>query len=82
MEDVHRAGGVMSILGELERGGLLDTSLPTVHSKTMGEALNRWDITRTNSEDVKTFFRAAPGGVPTQVAFSQSARWKELDNRP
>jgi dihydroxy-acid dehydratase len=79
MEDVHRAGGVMSILGELERGGLLDTSLPTVHSKTMGEALNRWDITRTNSEDVKTFFRAAPGGVPTQVAFSQSARWKELD---
>jgi dihydroxy-acid dehydratase len=79
MEDVHRAGGVMSILGELERGGLLDTSLPTVHSKTMGEALARWDITRTNSEDVKTFFRAAPGGVPTQVAFSQSARWKELD---
>jgi dihydroxy-acid dehydratase len=79
MEDVHRAGGVMSILGELERGGLLDTSLPTVHSKTMGEALNRWDITRTNSEDVKTFYRAAPGGVPTQVAFSQSARWKELD---
>ena len=79
MEDVHRAGGVMSILGELERGGLLDTSLPTVHSKTMGEALNRWDITRTNSEDVKTFYRAAPGGVPTQIAFSQSARWKELD---
>ena len=79
MEDVHRAGGVMSILGELERGGLLDTSLPTVHSKSMGEALNRWDITRTNSEDVKTFFRAAPGGVPTQVAFSQSARWKALD---
>jgi dihydroxy-acid dehydratase len=79
MEDVHRAGGVMSILGELDRGGLLDASLPTVHSKTMADALNRWDITRTNSEDVKTFFRAAPGGVPTQVAFSQSARWKELD---
>jgi dihydroxy-acid dehydratase len=79
MEDVHRAGGVMSILGELEHAGLLDSSLPTVHSKTLGEALDRWDITRTNSEDVKTFFRAAPGGVPTQVAFSQANRWKELD---
>ena len=79
MEDVHRAGGVMSILGELDRAGLLDASLPTIHTKTMGEALDRWDITRTNSEDVKNFFRAAPGGVPTQVAFSQSARWKELD---
>ena len=79
MEDVHRAGGIMSILGELERAGLLDTSLPTVHSKTLGEALNRWDITRTNSEEVKHFFRAAPGGVPTQVAFSQNERWDELD---
>ncbi|GAN80150.1 dihydroxy-acid dehydratase [Acidocella aminolytica] len=79
MEDVHRAGGIMSILGELERAGLLDTSLPTVHSKTMGEALNRWDITRTNSEDVKNFYLAAPGGVPTQVAFSQNARWDDLD---
>ncbi len=79
MEDVHRAGGIMSILGELERAGLIDSSLPTVHAKTLGEALNRWDITRTNSEEVKTFFRAAPGGVPTQVAFSQSARWEELD---
>ncbi|MGE4481016.1 dihydroxy-acid dehydratase [Acidocella sp.] len=79
MEDVHRAGGIMSILGELERAGLLDSSLPTVHSKTMGEALNRWDITRTNSEEVKSFYRAAPGGVPTQVAFSQTERWEELD---
>ena len=79
MEDVHRAGGIMSILGELERAGLIDTTLPTVHSKTMAEALNRWDITRTNSEEVKTFFRAAPGGVPTQVAFSQNQRWDELD---
>ena len=79
MEDVHRAGGIMSILGELERAGLIDVSLPTVHSKTMGEALNRWDITRTNSDDVKNFFRAAPGGVPTQVAFSQNERWDELD---
>ncbi len=79
MEDVHRAGGVMAILGELERAGLIDTSLPTVHAPTMADALNRWDIGRTNSESVRNFFRAAPGGVPTQVAFSQSARWDELD---
>ncbi|MGQ3015826.1 dihydroxy-acid dehydratase [Phenylobacterium sp.] len=79
MEDVHRAGGVMAILGQLERGGLLHTDLPTIHSKTMGEALERWDISRTESEAVQTFFKAAPGGVPTQVAFSQSRRWKELD---
>ncbi len=79
MEDVHRAGGVMAILGQLERGGLLHTDLPTIHSKTMGEALERWDISRTESEAVQTFFKAAPGGVPTQVAFSQNRRWKELD---
>jgi dihydroxy-acid dehydratase len=79
MEDVHRAGGVMAILGQLERGGLLHTDLPTIHSKTMGEALERWDTSRTESEAVQTFFKAAPGGVPTQVAFSQSRRWKELD---
>jgi len=79
MEDVHRAGGVMAILGQLERGGLLHTDLPTIHSKTMGEALERWDTSRTESEAVQTFFKAAPGGVPTQVAFSQSSRWKELD---
>ena len=79
MEDVHRAGGVMSILGELERGGLLNAGLPTVHAPTMADALARWDIGRTNSEEVRQFFRAAPGGVPTQVAFSQSERWDELD---
>ncbi|WP_425994434.1 dihydroxy-acid dehydratase [Afipia sp. DC4300-2b1] len=79
MEDVHRAGGVMAILGELERANLIHTSLPTVHAPTMADALNRWDIGRTNSESVRNFFRAAPGGVPTQVAFSQSARWDELD---
>lgn len=79
VEDVHRAGGVMAILGELERGGLIDSSLPTVHAPTLGDALARWDISRTNSEAVRTFFRAAPGGVPTQVAFSQSERWDELD---
>ncbi|MGE0745384.1 MAG: dihydroxy-acid dehydratase [Rhodospirillales bacterium] len=79
MEDVHRAGGVMAILGELDRAGLLDTSVPTVHSATMADALARWDIRRTDSESVKTFFRAAPGGVPTQVAFSQERRWTALD---
>src|SRR4029078_3291105 len=79
MEDVHRAGGIMAILGELERGGLIHTDLPTVHSATLGEALARWDVRRTDMEAVATFYRAAPGGVPTQVAFSQSRRWDELD---
>ncbi|HCB76231.1 MAG TPA: dihydroxy-acid dehydratase [Sphingomonas bacterium] len=79
MEDVHRAGGIMAILGQLERGGLFDASLPTVHSATFGDALDRWDVLRTNSDEVRQFYRAAPGGVPTQVAFSQSERWDELD---
>ncbi len=79
MEDVHRAGGIMRILGELHRGGLIHRDTPTVHSATLGDAIDRWDITRTNSETVREFFRAAPGGVPTQVAFSQNARWEDLD---
>jgi dihydroxy-acid dehydratase len=79
MEDVHRAGGIMAILGELERAGLIDASLPTVHAKTMREALEHWDISRTGSESVREFFKAAPGGVRTTVAFSQSNRWKDLD---
>jgi dihydroxy-acid dehydratase len=79
MEDVHRAGGIPAILGELARAELLHTDLPTVHSRSMGEALSRWDIKQTNSESVQTFFKAAPGGVPTQTAFSQSRRWGELD---
>jgi dihydroxy-acid dehydratase len=79
MEDVHRAGGIMAILGQLDRAGLLDTSLPTVHSPTLAEALDRWDISRTQSNKVQEFYRAAPGGVRTTVAFSQSNRWKELD---
>ncbi|OJT96546.1 MAG: dihydroxy-acid dehydratase, partial [Rhizobium sp. 63-7] len=79
MEDVHRAGGIMRILGELERGGLLHRDTPTVHAETLGDAIDRWDITRTSSETVRKFFRAAPGGIPTQVAFSQEARWDELD---
>ncbi len=79
MEDVHRAGGIMAILGELDRGGLIHTDLPTVHAPTMADALERWDVVRTKSESVATFFRAAPGGVPTQVAFSQSRRWEDID---
>ena len=79
MEDVHRAGGIPAILGELDRAGLLRTDLPTVHSATMAEALGRWDIAQTNSESVQTFFKAAPGGVPTQTAFSQNRRWDALD---
>lgn len=79
MEDVHRAGGIMSILGELDKGDLINRDCPTVHAETLGDAIDRWDITRTNSESVREFFRAAPGGVPTQVAFSQSSRWDELD---
>ncbi|MGY8973028.1 MAG: dihydroxy-acid dehydratase [Sphingomonadales bacterium] len=79
MEDVHRAGGIMSILGELEKAGLLHTALPTVHSPTMGDALDDWDIGRTHNNKVREFFAAAPGGVPTQTAFSQARRWDELD---
>jgi dihydroxy-acid dehydratase len=79
VEDVHRAGGIMAILGELDRAGLLDTGVPTVHAETMAAALDRWDVQRRPSASVKTFYSAAPGGVPTQVAFSQERRFRELD---
>ena len=79
MEDVHRAGGVMGILGELARAGLLHTELPSVHSASLEAALERWDIRRTASDSVRNFYMAAPGGVPTQVAFSQDRRYQELD---
>ena len=79
IEDVHRAGGIMAILGELDRAGKLHTDTPTVHAKTMKDALDEWDIARNPSDVVKTFYMAAPGGVPTQVAFSQAARWPSLD---
>ena len=69
----------MAILGELEKAGLLHTALPTVHSPTMADALDDWDIGRTQNNMVRDFFAAAPGGVPTQTAFSQSNRWPELD---
>ncbi|WP_122900965.1 dihydroxy-acid dehydratase [Acinetobacter sp. B51(2017)] len=79
MEDVHRAGGIMSILGELDRAGLLDTSVPTVHEKTLKDALDKWDIIRTENEEVYNFFKSAPGGVPTQTAFSQDRYYSRLD---
>lgn len=80
MEDVHRAGGIMRILGELERGGLINTDVNTVHASSMGAALELWDITRTEDEAVKTFYRAAPGNVRTTQAFSQDKRWKSVDD--
>jgi dihydroxy-acid dehydratase len=79
MEDVHRAGGIMAILGELARAGLVHADLPTVHSASLSEALERWDIAQTSSETARTFYRAAPGGVPTQIAFSQNRRYDEID---
>lgn len=79
VEDVHRAGGIFGILGELDRAGLLDTSLPTVHSKTLAEALETWDIMRKPTPEVLKFYRAGPAGIPTQEAFSQSTRWNNLD---
>jgi dihydroxy-acid dehydratase len=79
LEDVHRAGGVMAILGELDRAQLLDTSVPTVHSPSLADALERWDVMRTPDATVHTFYRAAPAGVRSQVAFSQTCRYSELD---
>ncbi|WP_116653356.1 dihydroxy-acid dehydratase [Pelagibacterium sediminicola] len=79
MEDVHRAGGIMSILGQLDRANLLNRDCPTVHAPTLGDALDKWDVSRTNSESVRQFFMAAPGGVRTTQAFSTENRWKELD---
>ena len=79
MEDVHRAGGIMGILAELNRAGLIHANLPTVHSKTMEEALKKWDIADQPSEAVKTFYKAGPAGIPTQTAFSQSTRWPSVD---
>ncbi len=79
VEDVHRAGGIMGILGELDRGGLLDTSVPTVHSSTLADALEVFDVRRDPSNEVADFYRAGPAGIPTQQAFSQAERWPTLD---
>lgn len=80
MEDVHRAGGVIGILAELDRAGLIERNTPTVHTKTLGEALDKWDIVKNNDDSLaRHFYRAAPGGVPTTIAFSQSMRYPTLD---
>jgi len=80
MEDVHRAGGVFGILGQLNKAGLLNTDVSTVHSSTLAEALQKWDIHESSDESVHTFFMAGPGNVPTQQAFSQEKRWDSIDN--
>jgi dihydroxy-acid dehydratase len=80
MEDVHRAGGVIGILGELDRAGRLNAECPTVHSSTMKEAIAQWDIAVSDNADARTLFSAGPGGIPTQEAFSQSTRWPSLDD--
>ena len=79
IEDVHRAGGIFAILGELARAGLLDTSLPTVHSPSLKAAIDKYDIRLSDDRAVHQLYRAAPGGVPTQVAFSQSERFASND---
>jgi dihydroxy-acid dehydratase len=79
MEDVHRAGGVMGILGELDRAELLHREVPTVHTPSLGQCLDQWDVRRTRDAAVQAFYRAAPGGIPTQTAFSQSRRYDALD---
>lgn len=79
IEDVHRAGGIMGILAELNRAGLIHDDLPTVHSTTVAEALEHWDIMNNPSDEIRTFYKAGPAGIPTQQAFSQSTRWPSLD---
>jgi len=79
MEDVHRAGGVIGILAELDRAGLIHRDVPTVHAATLGEGLDANDVMNEANTGPREMFRAAPGGVPTQVAFSQDQRWKSLD---
>ncbi|MFD2207466.1 dihydroxy-acid dehydratase [Kiloniella antarctica] len=80
MEDVHRAGGIMGLLGELDRLGLIDRSRPTVHEKTLGDAIDKWDIIKTDDPKVKEFYSAAPGGVRTTEAFSQDKYYSSLDD--
>lgn len=79
IEDVHRAGGIMAILGELDRGGKLHTDAPSVAGKDMAEVLDKWDIMRNPTPEVVEFYKAGPAGIPTQQAFSQSTRWPSLD---
>ncbi len=79
IEDVHRAGGIFGILGELDRAGLLNRDTPTVHAPSLGAAIDQWDVVRTDDATVHTLYKAAPGGIPTVVPFSQERRWPDLD---
>ncbi|MDA3889331.1 MAG: dihydroxy-acid dehydratase, partial [Allgaiera sp.] len=79
MEDVHRAGGIMGILGEMNRAGLIHADARTIHTETMGEAIQKWDVITANDASVDEFYRAAPGGVRTTQAFSTQNRYKVLD---
>jgi len=79
MEDVHRAGGVLSILGELEKAGLVHANAGSVHSGTLGDALAKWDIGRSDDAEARARYLAGPAGIPSQVAFSQDCRWPDLD---
>jgi dihydroxy-acid dehydratase len=80
IEDVHRAGGILGILAELNRAGLLDAQCSTVHSATMQQALDKWDIAKSDDAEVKEFYKAGPAGIPSQTAFSQATRWPSLDD--
>ncbi|MDP5208476.1 dihydroxy-acid dehydratase [Microbulbifer sp. 2205BS26-8] len=80
IEDVHRAGGVMAILGQLASAGLIDTAQPTVYGSSLQQALEQWDISRTDDTTVHDFYRAGPAGIATQIAFSQDCRWQTLDS--
>ena len=79
MEDVHRAGGIFALLGELDRCGLLDTSVSTIHTPTLAQAITNWDVAITNKKEAHDLFLAAPGGIRTTQAFSQSREYNELD---
>ena len=80
MEDVHRAGGIVSILAELDRAKLIHADCATVHSPTLKDALTKWDIVGSTNDAVKQWYKAGPAGIPTQTAFSQDTRWPELDD--
>lgn len=79
MEDVHRAGGVMAILGELQKAGLINQQTQSVHSHSLIEALDEWDIGRNSEERIRSFYQSGPGNVPTQEAFSQNRSFDSLD---
>src|SRR5438105_6423863 len=79
LEDVHRAGGVVAILGELRRAGLLHEEVPVVHATSLGAALDKWDVRESADAQVQTFYRAAPGGIRTTEPFSQQRRYEALD---